>query len=495
MLVTNKKAVGSPPILTVAGDLSHGGSVHLVCGEIKALRDAGFGAVALDLTHTTCRGFAAAFALVEIATREAMTKLAIFGVSQSLLDALSSTGMLRFLNIQAEEATALASISSKSEALTGTKAVILCAGNGTRMSPLSSIYPKPMLDVLGKPVLERLINHLSTFGVRDILLNPGHLGQQIPDHFETCPDTMPQIQYFPEGDWVEGTWVADPAGSASTLAKLNGKYRAITNDVIVMCGDALTDIDLNAMMKQHRDTGAKVTIAAKHVPNDLVSRYGIIVADQNNQVTSFQEKPSAVEAKSNLANVGIYIVSSECLNALPSSSGLDIAQDLLAGILGRGEPIGVFCADFQWQDIGCGRDYFDVLAHCLSQQENNWSPIGKQLRPGLWVHETAMVSPKAEIEGPCYVGANSQVAASVRIQGTTVVGADCIIDDQAFIRSSIILNNTHVGQGVNIVDAIASGSWATKHRLATNKDAPKEWVPGLAHTGEIFANTPLVNAG
>ena len=495
MLVTTRKDKGCPPILKVAGDMSHGGAVHLVCGEIASLRRAGFDTVAIDLSHAICRGFAAAFALVEIATREAMSKIAIFSASAPLIDALTHTGMLRFLNIQPDEATALASITSKNAVLTGTKAVILCAGTGTRMSPMSSQFPKPMLDVLGKPVLERLIDHLGGIGIRDIVLNPGHLGHQIPDYFNVATQQSARIEYFPEGNWNGADWVANPIGSASTLVQLRRTYHAISDDVVVLCGDALTDIDIRAMMHQHRSSGAKITVAAKTVPDELVSRYGIIVAQADNQITSFQEKPPIEQALSNLANVGIYIISSDCLDLLPTENDQDIAQDLLARALERGTKMDVFNADFQWHDMGCGKDYFDVVTGCLTNAAPMSPACGVQLRPGLWVHETASVSNNAEISGDCYIGAGSQIAATARIQGPSVIGANCIVDDHALVRNSIVLEQTHVGRGTALSDVIASGSWAAKHRMATNKNAPKDWIPGLSHTGKPEDEITFVKAG
>lgn len=481
MLVTISNENNEIPVIKFAGNLGQGGSVHLICAEIIALRNVGRIAVAIDLTHAYSDGFAGAFAVVEISTREAMSKVAFFGAPKAVMKALTKTHMNRFINIHETQASAQNSIATWDDQLSTVPAIILCAGSGTRMSPISNEYPKPMLDILGKPIVERLIDHLSDQGVRRFILNPGHLGPLITDHVCTSKRLSTKVQLFPEGDWKNGVWNAQALGSASTLVQLRRRYNAIGSDIIVMCGDALTDIDVKSMLTEHRKTGSDITIAAKNVPAQLVSRYGIIVADQNNVVRSFQEKPTVEQAKSNLANVGIYIISADCLNLLPEHRGLDIAENLLSCALTNRKKVSVYTENFAWHDMGCGKDYFSGLQTCL-EGCFKIEPVGRQIRPGIWVHNTADVSPKAEIQAPCYVGAESSIAAGARIFGATTIGKNCRIDGGTIIQNSTILDNTSVSRNAYLFNVIASPTWKTEHLHALGRNTKIQVDPLLSLT-------------
>ena len=478
MLLNVDHEFGCAPVLKVSGDLATGKATQAICQQIATLRFAGYDAIALDLTDATSKGYTGAFTLIETVTREAKSKVAIFGAPKTLTSKLDSSGLARFLNIHADRASALRSVYDPRQSLVGTTAVILAAGNGTRMGPLSNVTPKPLLDVLGKPVLERLMDHLTKFGISNILLNPGHKADQIPAYFKAHPNGQYRVSYFPEGHWRGEDWHAPPIGNASTLRRLNREFHALSGDVIVMCGDALTNIDLAAMMSKHRASGAAATIAAKPVPAELVSRYGIIVANDAGRVTSFQEKPKPSEARSTLANTGIYIFKSDVLSLLPNQTELDIAQDLLPMLMDADHRISVYQADFEWRDLGTGKDYFEVLASLL-QNDCPFDPVGIKRRDGLWVHKEASVSPKAHLSGPIYIGAGATIEQNATIKGPAIIGENCLLRSHSLLRHSLLLPDTVAGRGTVLDEVIACGEWAFKHKQATHKDVASRWINGL----------------
>ena len=453
---------GAAPVLHVNGNLGAAGAMHQISGEIAGLRQEGQYAVCIDLSKSCCNGFAGAFALVEVATREAQSTLAFFEAPKALIRCLEQSDMMRFLNVHIEESAAQASVGHRQNGLSVTDAVVLCAGRGTRMGRLSELTPKPMLDILGKPALERIIDHLASQGIGRVVLNPGHLGPQIQTYFRASP-VAPKVSFFPEGDWVENAWRSEPLGSASTLLNLHHKFRAISGDIVVVCGDALTDIDLVAMMAQHKRTRARITIATKSVPFEHVSKYGIIVTDEEKNVVSFQEKPTLSEAKSNLANVGIYIISEEVLEDVPLKSGLDLANDLLPHAMKNSGTVFAFQDAFDWLDIGSSHDYFSVISDLLDSERPWISPVGQKIRPGLWIHETADVARPRNIFGNAYIGAGSTVHRTAKIEGPVSVGAGCRINAFAKVSKSLVLNKTTVQKSTKHIGAVVSDDWSIQH--------------------------------
>jgi len=492
MLLNVDYEFGSAPVLRVSGSPSAPGSMQVISAKIQHLRTEKHFAVCIDLSKCTGDDFSCAFCIVEVVSREVQTSLAFFGAPKGLMNVLQKTDMLRFLNIHLDKTAAQASLRHQIKPLAGTDAVVLCAGLGTRMAPVSKIMPKPMLNVLGKPVLARLVDHLAHHGISRVSLNPGHLAGQIPRYFKTYP-TSAQISYFPEGDWHQRNWKADPAGSASTLANLYHRHHAISGDVIVICGDALTNIDLTEMMLRHRQSGAEITIAAKEVPDSLVSRYGIIVANENDEVVSFQEKPSRQDAKSNLANVGIYIISEKILAEVPLSKGMDIANDILTHQLSSVGSMTVFRDEFEWLDLGSCQDYASVIADLLNAPRKWLDPIGNELRPGLWVHETAKLEKLRSVSGPAYIGANSIVSRSAKVIGPSQIGTGCVLDQKTRIENSIVLSGTHLVRSKSIKDVIACEDWT--HDLVSKQPSEdvRSWPQGNATTQEP-TSAPLLRA-
>jgi len=365
--------------------------------------------------------------------------------------------------------------------LAGTKALLLCAGKGTRMAPLSDDTPKPMLELFGKPILSHLLQHLARFGIQDVMLNPGHLGDQILQNLPRS--TSHRLQFYNEGQQTPQGWQANAIGSASTLARLQHRHNAIEDDVFVLCGDALTDIDLADMMRQHKSSGAEVTIAARQVPHAECSKYGILQIDRSGRIRAFQEKPRPQEAKSTLASTGIYIINPRALVGLGSAEGLDIAADLLPAIMKRGGHLHSYVADFEWVDMGNPKDYAQAHFMALRGEVKTLSPSGEQKRPGIWIAPGARVSRRAKLTPPCYVGPGATLAAGVELQGPCVIGAGSRLSGPCLISNSIIQPRTWVKPSAWVTGQITSAHWSVDHQHATGQK-PR---PSFARLDQVCA--------
>lgn len=420
--------------------------------------------------------------LVELAaTALPRAQLSLINVPTRLMSVLQDAAIDQIVPVYRTLERAIEAPTVRSALLARTPAIVLSAGKGSRMSPLTQRTPKPMLEIMGRPVLEHILAHLRSHGVRNVFLNPGHLGPQIPAHFEAGDRCGQSIFYANEGFWREGRWMGRPIGSASTLGRLAQDHSCLRADTIVMCGDALVDIDFAAMMACHREADADITMAALNVPKRAVGKYGIIGAAPCGRVSEFQEKPHPTVACSTLANTGIYIVSPRVAQYLSTEDGFDIAQDLLPAILKSGGRIQAFREAFRWVDIGCGRDYMAAWSQAFAGTVPMQPADAVELRPGLWAHPSAAISRLRDVEGPAFLAAGVRVEAGASLRGPVVLGQGCLVEKGAFVRNSILMPETRAQRGALVDGVIASGGWAVSHAFADGSDQPRDPIENVTH--------------
>lgn len=412
--------------------------------------------------HVTRSGLAA---LVELQSGAPQgMRIGFFGATAAVAREFQRCALSALLARFGTRQEALGSPGFRAGQLSGVKAVILCAGEGARMAPMTRSTPKPLLDLVGQPVLDHVMRHLRGYGVRDFILNPGHLAHQF--HTQLRSSALRSVQFLNEGYHSDGVWQAAPLGSASTLARLQAQNSAFDDDFFVVCGDAVCDVDLAALMATHKSSGAAVTIAAQTVPDGDVAKYGIITADGNGRITGFVEKPDPAEVASRLASTGIYVVSPSALLRLSDHAGQDIAKDLLPSLLAMGARLQVYDAPFGWVDMGCGSDYFAAVSRALRGLIPGVHPVGTEQRRHVWVAPGAKLSPRAVVVGPCFIGPDAVVEAGAKIDGPTVIGARAFVSTRSLVRRSIVMEDCHVQPGTWVDGMIVSPDWAVDHHYA-----------------------------
>lgn len=402
-------------------------------------------------------------------------RLALVNAAPSLITSLRDYAIDEIVPVFASMERALKAPEIRRGLLAHVQAVVLCAGKGTRIAPLTQIRPKPMLDIMGRPILEHILSHLKSFGVRDVVLNPGHLGPQITHHFGQGHRLGQSIFYLNEGRQRNERWVAAPLGSASTLARWKDNHNGMARDTIVICGDALTNIDLAAMVAHHRRKDADITLAAVNVAPRDTGKYGIMVTDPSGQILEFQEKPAPSAARSTLANAGIYVMSPRVAQHLDVGDGADIATDLLPAILASGGRLESFQAPFEWIDIGCGRDYAAAWQMALDGALPWLAPDAERIAPSIWAHPTAQIGRLADIEGPAFISAGAQVAKGASLRGPVVLGAGAVAEPRSYLRNAILMEGTRAAMSALIDGMIAHGRWAVAHAFADG--SPQSWEP------------------
>jgi len=307
--------------------------------------------------------------------------------------------------------------------------MIMAAGVGTRLDPLTQKIPKPLIPVANKPIMDLILRHIEKFGITKVIANTHYLADLIHNYFDETNDLNIELNYLYE-DKLSGTaggvkkceWFFDPG-----------------EPFVVVSGDALTDVNLDELIKKHKESGSIATMALKRVPFSDVSHFGVVVIDENSKVTEFQEKPNISEAKSNLVNTGIYIFETEIFKYIPENQFYDFAKNVFPAVMASNKSLSAYVIDEYWSDIGTIGQYRMSMCDLLNGKVH-MNLIHKQINDG-WFSDDAIISPAALNDGQVIVGKGSIIEEKTRFFGHSSIGSNCIIKSGAQIRNSIIWDN------------------------------------------------------
>jgi mannose-1-phosphate guanylyltransferase len=340
------------------------------------------------------------------------------------------------------------------------KAMILAAGKGTRVRPITYTTPKPMIPILQKPVMEFLVELLRNHGCDQIMVNVSHLAEEIENYFRDGQRFGVEIAYSFEGRIENGQLVGDAIGSAGGMRRIQDFSPFFDDTFVVLCGDALIDLDLTAALEWHRKKGAIATVVMKTVEPSEVSSYGVVVTDEEGRIKAFQEKPAVEDALSNNINTGIYIFEPEVLNYIPSDCMYDIGGDLFPKLVEMGAPFYGIAMDFQWVDIGRVPDYWHAIRSVLLGEVKNVSIPGREVAPGIYTGLNVSVNwDKVDIQGPVYIGGMTRIEDGARIIGPAMIGPNCYICGGATVDNSVIFEYSRLGPNVRLVDKLVFGRY------------------------------------
>ncbi|MDJ0574145.1 MAG: NDP-sugar synthase [Xenococcaceae cyanobacterium MO_234.B1] len=340
------------------------------------------------------------------------------------------------------------------------KAMILAAGKGTRVRPITYTIPKPLIPILQKPVMEFLLELLRQHGFDQIMVNVSHLAHEIEGYFRDGQRFGVSIGYSFEGRIIEGKLVGEALGSAGGIKKIQDFNTFFDDTFVVMCGDALIDLDLTAALKYHKEKNAIATVITKSVPKEDVSSYGVVVTDEDGRIKSFQEKPSVEEALSTEINTGIYIFEPEIIDYIPPNQQYDIGGELFPKLVEIGAPFYAVSMDFEWVDIGKVPDYWHAIRGVLRGDIKNVDIPGTEVAPGIYTGLNVAVNwDKVNIKGPVYIGGMTKIEDGATIIGPTMIGPNCWICSGATVDNSVIFEYSRLGAGVRLEDKLVFGRY------------------------------------
>ena len=377
------------------------------------------------------------------------------------------------------------------------KAMILAAGKGTRVQPITHVIPKPMIPILQKPVMEFLLELLREHGFNEIMVNVSHLAEQIENYFRDGQRFGVQIAYSFEGRIKEGELIGEALGSAGGLRKIQDFQPFFDDTFVVLCGDALIDLDLTEAVRRHREKGALASLITKRVPHDQVSSYGVVVTDGEGRVRSFQEKPSLEEAASDMINTGIYIFEPEVLDYIPSGVPFDIGADLFPKLVAAGAPFFALPMEFEWVDIGKVPDYWQAIRSVLQGEVRQVQIPGKQVRPGVYAGLNVAANwERINVRGPVYVGGMTRIEDGATIIGPAMIGPSCHVCEGATIDNSIIFDYSRIGPGVRLVEKLVFGRYCVDRNgdHFDLQEAALDWLITDARRQDHVAPSPQQKA-
>ena len=377
------------------------------------------------------------------------------------------------------------------------KAMILAAGKGTRVRPITHTIPKPMIPILQKPVMEFLLELLKEHGFTEVMVNVSHLAEEIENYFRDGQRFGVEIAYSFEGRIQDGQLIGDALGSAGGLKKIQNFQSFFDETFVVLCGDALIDLDLTEAVRRHREKGAMASLVTKRVPKDQVSSYGVVVTDADGRVRSFQEKPAVDEAASNMINTGIYIFEPEVLDFVPSGQPFDIASDLFPKLVAAGAAFYALPMEFEWVDIGKVPDYWQAIRSVLQGQVRQVQIPGKEVRPGVFAGlNVAADWDKINVTGPIYVGGMTRIDNGTTIIGPAMIGPNCHICEGATIDNSIIFDYSRIGAGVRLVEKLVFGRYCVDRNgdHFDLQEAALDWLITDVRRQDVLSPSPQQKA-
>ncbi len=316
--------------------------------------------------------------------------------------------------------------------------MVLAAGLGTRLRPLTYEITKPMVPVLDRPVMEHIVDLLGRHGLNEVIANLHYFPDTIREHF---------------GERLEYHFEPELLGTAGGVRECAGFFG--DDSFLVISGDALTDIDLAALAARHRASGGIATLAVKQVPD--TREYGVVLHDGDGRITGFQEKPEPEDALSDLGNCGIYVFAPQIFDYFPDRPFVDWANDIFPVLLENDVPFYIHEVSDYWNDIGSlselRRGTFDAL-----RGELHLEIEGEEVRPGVIVAGASPLREDTEIEGPAWIGHDVRIGAGARLMAPLVLGDGASVGDHAQLRGSIVFPGTEIAAESIVIGAICGHS-------------------------------------
>jgi NDP-sugar pyrophosphorylase family protein len=324
------------------------------------------------------------------------------------------------------------------------KAFVLAAGYGKRLEPLTKAVPKPMVPVANKPIMQYNIELLRKYGIKDIIANIHYFPEQVENYFHDGRFFGVNLGYSFEEELL-GT--AGGVKRMSGLMKMDGSFVVISSDV-------LTDVNLSKMLAFHKKKKALATIAL--TPVEDVTQFGVVVLDNDDKITAFQEKPSKSEAKSDLVNAGIYIFEPQVLEII-GDGFRDFGKEIFPHLVSGGSKFFGYKMIEYWNDVG-GIEKLKSANSDVLQGRVRAEVSARRVGSSTWMGRDTHVAKSAKFEGIIILGDRASIGENVEIYGNVSIGDKCVIEDGTVISDSVIWSDTHVGKGSTLKKCLV-GSW------------------------------------
>jgi len=315
----------------------------------------------------------------------------------------------------------------------------MAGGQGTRLRPLTSNQPKPMVPIVNKPCIQHILELLQRHGINEAVMTLAFLPRLIRNYFGDGSSLGMHIDYT-----VEET----PAGTAGSIRLAKD---LLDETFLVISGDALTDFDLTKVIEFHKEREALVTIALTSVDNPL--EFGVVIVDEEGRIQRFLEKPGWGQVFSDTVNTGIYVLEPEIFDHIPEGQPYDFSHDLFPKLFDMKKALYGMVCDGYWQDVGSLEQYLVANRDALDGRIR-LTPPGVRLRGNIWVAKGAQIDSLDEVEGPAVIGENVRLDPGARLLSHTILGDNTVVRTGSQIGGSILGQNVYVASGAVVSGAV-----------------------------------------
>ena len=315
------------------------------------------------------------------------------------------------------------------------KAVIMAGGEGTRLRPLTSNAPKPMLPLVNRPMMEHVIDLLKAHGIDEIVVTVAFMANTIESYFGDGSDLGVSITYARE---------ETPLGTAGSV---RNAAEHLTERFMVISGDVLTDVDLSQIVRFHEEHQATATIGLAHVENPL--EFGIVITTEDGRIERFLEKPTWGQVFSDAINTGIFVLEPEIFDWIEPDRSVDFSGEVFPALLDKGEPVFGCLTEGYWEDVGTLEAYLKAHQDILDGRVTVGIP-GFDVGGGIWMGEGADVHPDAVIEGPAVIGDNCRIEGGAQVGPYAVLGTSARVRADAGVERSVVHDNSYIGNKVRL---------------------------------------------
>ncbi|MBD3230736.1 MAG: NTP transferase domain-containing protein [Candidatus Lokiarchaeota archaeon] len=367
------------------------------------------------------------------------------------------------------------------------KAVIMAGGKGTRLRPLTTNLPKPLVPIINTPMIIHTIKLLKKHNFDEIYITISYLGKKIADLLGHGSEFGVSIKYYYE-ERPLGT-----AGGVRQISELDDTFLVVSSDII-------TDINLSDFFKFHKNKGGIGSIAL--TKEEIPVAYGIVITDENTkEIKRFLEKPGWSEVFSDKINAGIYLLEPEILKFVEKGVEYDFSHQLFPRILENNEKLFGYTFDKYWLDVGTTEKYLKAHHDILNGKIDIEIP-GRQMKEGVWVGEGTEIMDGVNIWGPALIGKNSKIDNDSFIDRNTIIGDNVLIrrnnqvkksiiwdgatvNESCKLNSCIIANRVEIGSFTNILENAVIGDFSTIHSASTIKQNVKIWPEKIIESNSI----------
>jgi len=319
------------------------------------------------------------------------------------------------------------------------KAILLAGGKGTRLRPLTVHTPKPIVPIFNRPFLYYQLDLLRQVPeIDEAILSLNYQPRRIEEIFGEGDGLGLKLRYVVE---------PMPLGTAGAVRYAGD---SLTESVVVFNGDVLTQVDLGAVLRLHRERKARATIVLTPVENPRA--YGLVETDPAGNIVRFLEKPSEDEITCNTINAGIYVLEPETFDRIPKDTAWSIERSFFPSLIERGETFVAYIYDGYWIDIGTPAKYLQVHRDIMDGRYAA-PPFAGSAQPTAWVAPDAKIEEGAELRGPCFVDEGVVVKSGAQVLPYAVIGRQTHVDEGAVIENAIVWPNGRIGP-----EAVVRGS-------------------------------------